>query len=527
MFKTLRLSFLLKNTYRVNGILYAIKQIPLLRKIIPDAVYQLRGFKIAANVLSVIWEILTVFAGKILYFLIMISAPIALYSEGEAKSGLFLHLLVMLTLIGAFTNSFMFNPTKDKYYAMMLLGMDAKEYTVVNYFYAVLKHIIGFALCGFGFGLAEQARVWQCVLIPFFAAGTKLAAAAYSLLLYEKKNKVRNENKLGAAGWLAVALMLAAAYGLPVVNINIPEAACVAIMCAGIVLGLLSVRKILTFKSYRAMYKILLNNSLNVQMDKQAQVKLQQEQSHKSISADKRITSSKKGFEYLNELFIRRHRKILWSAAQKIAIAVIVLVAGAVIVFRFDAEIRDKINNALMNALPYFVFVMYLVNRGTSFTRALFINCDHSLLTYSFYKKPRLILKLFQIRLREIIKVNLLPAFVIGVGLAVLLYASGGTDNPLNYAVLLVSVMAMSVFFSVHYLMLYYILQPYNAGTEMKSGAYRIIVSATYIVCYLMINFRVPTPVFGILTIAFCVLYCIVASILVYKLAPRTFRIRA
>lgn len=527
MFKTLRLSFLLKNTYRVNSILYTIKQIPLLKKVIPDAVYQLRGFKTAANVLSIIWEIFTVFAGKILYFLIMIAGPIALYSDLEADRGLFLHLLVMLTLIGAFTNSFMFNPTKDKYYAMILLGMDAREYTVVNYFYAVLKHIAGFALCGFVFGLGEEVKLWQCLLIPFFAAGTKLAAAAYSLILYEKKNKVRNENKLGITGWLAVALMLAVAYGLPVININIPEAACAAIMCAGIVSGLLSIRKIVTFKSYRAMYKILLNDSLNVQMDKQAQIKLQREQANKSISADKSITSTKKGFEYLNELFIKRHRKILWSAAQKIALVGLALVVGAVILFRFDLEIKEKINNALMNALLYFVFVMYLVNRGTSFTRALFINCDHSLLTYSFYKKPRLILKLFQIRLREIIKVNLLPAFVIGTGLAVLLYTSGGTDNPLNYAVLFVSVMAMSVFFSVHYLMLYYILQPYNAGTEMKSGAYRIIVSATYIVCYLMIHFRVPTLIFGILTIVFCVLYCIAASIVVYKFAPKTFRIRA
>ncbi len=33
----------------------------------------------------------------------------------------------------------------------------------------------------------------------------------------------------------------------------------------------------------------------------------------KAISADTSITSRKKGFEYLNELFIKRHRKILWQ----------------------------------------------------------------------------------------------------------------------------------------------------------------------------------------------------------------------
>ena len=110
-------------------------------------------------------------------------------------------------------------------------------------------------------------------------------------------------------------------------------------------------------------------------------------------------------------------------------------------------DLKEKINELIMTYLPYFVFIMYAINRGTGFTRALFVNCDHSLLTYSFYKQPGAILRLFQIRLREIIKINLLPAAVIGAGLAVLLYASGGTDNPLNYGVLLVSILCMSVLF--------------------------------------------------------------------------------
>ena len=32
MLKTLRISFALKNTYRVNGILHSLKQIPLLKQ---------------------------------------------------------------------------------------------------------------------------------------------------------------------------------------------------------------------------------------------------------------------------------------------------------------------------------------------------------------------------------------------------------------------------------------------------------------------------------------------------------------
>ena len=72
MNKTLRLSFALKNTYRVNSILYSLKQIPLLKRLLPQRLYQVRGLQVFANIISILWEIISVFGGKLLYFLLMI-----------------------------------------------------------------------------------------------------------------------------------------------------------------------------------------------------------------------------------------------------------------------------------------------------------------------------------------------------------------------------------------------------------------------------------------------------------------------
>ena len=72
MNRTLRISFSLKNTYRVNGILFSLKQIPVLRNLLPAALYKVRGLKIFANILSVLWEIVSAFIGKFLYLIIMI-----------------------------------------------------------------------------------------------------------------------------------------------------------------------------------------------------------------------------------------------------------------------------------------------------------------------------------------------------------------------------------------------------------------------------------------------------------------------
>ena len=165
------------------------------------------------------------------------------------------------------------------------------------------------------------------------------------------------------------------------------------------------------------------------------------------ISTDTSVTSNKNGFAYLNELFIKRHQKILWKSSEKITVGALAVLAVGIFAVLFFPETKEGINKILLNALPYFVFVMYLINRGVGFTRALFVNCDHSLLTYPFYKSPSNILRLFRIRLWEIMKINLLPASVIGVGLAFLLFLSGGTDNPINYVLIFVTITALSIFF--------------------------------------------------------------------------------
>ncbi len=180
-----------------------------------------------------------------------------------------------------------------------------------------------------------------------------------------------------------------------------------------------------------------------------------------------------------------------------------------------------------MKYLPYFVFIMYCINRSSSVTQAMFMNCDHSMLTYRIYRTPKVILGIFKERLKTLITINLMPAILIGMGLAVLLYISGGTDNPLNYMVLFVSIIAMSIFFSVHYLVMYYLLQPYNVNTELKSSTYKTVQGITYLVCWFMIQIQLPTLYFGIATIAFCVVYSLVSLYLAYKYAPKTFKLRA
>ena len=523
MLKTLRLSFSLKNTYRVNGILYSLKQIPLVKKLLPESLYRVRGLKIFANAVSVLWEVVSMFLWKFLYFATMVCGIGALY-EAMPPDRVFLHIFLFLTIIGAFLNTGLFNPTRDKYYALILMRMSAKEFALVDYGYTILKVMIGFLPCTLLFGGLFSVPLPLCLLLPFSVAGMKLTVAAGYLWDYEKRGTAYNENRFGKWIRIGAGLLLAAAYVLPAFGVTVPFAVSVGIFVAAAITGAVSICKILHFSDYRPMYQKILSQLFS-QMDTARAAN--KKAAENIISADAAITSRKKGFEYLNELFIRRHRKILWKSSLRIAAVCLALFLLICLAFFFEPETKTEINEILMTFLPYFVFIMYAINRGTVFTKALFMNCDHSLLTYSFYKQPKMVLKLFSIRLREIIKINLVPAAVIGGGLALLLWASGGTDHSLDYAMLVVSILCMSMFFSVHYLTIYYLLQPYNAGTEMKSGTYQIVLSVTYLACFLLMRLRMEILLFGMLCIAFCVLYGAAACILVYKLAPKTFRLRS
>lgn len=523
MNKTLKISFALKNTYRVNSILYALKQMLLIKMILPSVLYGARGLKIFANILSAIWEILSAFLGKFIYLMCIYAIVAYGYDGYSNKSELFLHMLLFLTIIGAFMNTNLFNPSKEKYYAVFLMRMDAKQYVLINYGYAILKVVIGFMPFMILVGSMLDLPLWLDVILPFSIAGLKLFVAATSLWDYEKRGLAYNENRLGKFLWAFVALMIIVACGLPAVNIAVPQIVSTALFIAFVPLGIIGAVKVIRFDEYKAVFRDLFAQTQPF-ADKKTQAL--RKQSEKYISADTSITSSRKGFEYLNELFIKRHKDILWSASKTITYVCLVLIAGAAAALYAFPEFKEETNHLILNWLPYFVFIMYIINRGTGFTQALFVNCDHSLLTYPFYKQPGMILKLFAIRLREIMKINALPALVIGAGLALLLFITGGTDNVLNYAVIIVSILCMSAFFSVHYLTIYYLMQPYNAATEIKNGMYQVVKVATYVVCYYMIKVRMPTIVFGTLTIVFCILYCMIACILVYRFAPKTFRLR-
>jgi len=64
------------------------------------------------------------------------------------------------------------------------------------------------------------------------------------------------------------------------------------------------------------------------------------------------------------------------------------------------------------------------------------------------------------------------------------------------------------------------------ARLEVKNATFSILNSFTYFVCYFAIGKKIPTLIFGTLISVFCIVYIVVALVLAYRLAPKTFKLR-
>lgn len=545
MLNVLLVSLKLKITYWVNSRLYGLRQIPGLKKIISDTVFSWGWVKSLLMTFGVIREVVYAFIFKFFYGIAMLVLPV-IFSDiiGLSVDGLIegtqtlsfdakdiwapiLHVFLFLTFAGGITNNDFFEATMDKHYAINLLRLDPRKYTLTNFGYFLLRSFMGFALLAFVSCKVFELPLWWTLLIPFFVASVKVIFANLNLLDYKIRNNPIMKKMGNIPRIILVFVFLVIGYGSIPVKWFVPEKVAFFIMLGTVVLGLASSWAIIRFPNYRGFCKYKIQEFLDTlgMIEKSMKVSAK-----KTIEKDPlTATSNKKGFEFLNELFIKRHRRILWKRAMILSLISLAVIGVGIVVMILpwiSIDIKEGIRDVILNSFTIFPFILYLMNRGREFTNILFMNCDHCLLTYSMFKEPRHILHLFRLRLVEISKINLLPATVIGVGLAIIMLVSGGTDNVLYYPLIVLAPMGISIFFSVHYLVLYYLLQPYNKETEVKSFLYSIIMGVTYLPCYLLVQADIDLLPFSLGAILFSVVYSVVALVLVYKFAPRTFRIR-
>ena len=417
----------------------------------------------------------------------------------------------------------------------MILRMDAKKYALSNYIVFLIRHFIGSIIASvivyFAIGYYP---LYMILFYPLYTIVIKVVCAVISIKFQSKNLAKENLSVFVSSLVVGVSAIWVLFAFVLFIFLNPPAIILVIATIIATPFMVVSWKKLFEYNDYKYLYKKLLyDNGLNAEKNIANNTEIQNYSKMLDANIDYEVKngasiSNKKGYDYFNDIFIRRHRSIYYKhclICSLIIFAIFAIFSVVGIIIQQDRLFR------LMRLLVEehvcgFLFVLYIVNRGEAYTKAYFYNCDCSMLTYNFYRKKETVINLFMIRLKSIIKYNMIPTIIIAIGVDVLYFIASG-EKTLFYIITPISILAMSIFFSVHYLFLYYVLQPYNEKMENKSVTYGLCTSLTYMACYLIYDKKISSLFFCPIMIGFTILYVIVAYFVINSFGYKKFKLNS
>ncbi len=540
MIKTLRQIIQLKTALWANAFLYYWQRLWLVGGWVPDSAYGSRRLKRVLSALALAARLLLEVCGKPLYLLCFMGLPAVLLAQQnpQAQGVAFLAqaLFFLSGVLGAFGDSQVFTVTRDKVTCIKYLHMDARTYLQA---FLAFKYVPLFLSWLLWLPLAAQAlggTPWQGAALWAMLFGTRMLGEAVQLLVFDRTGKVLSRSMVW--GWVLIAAGLAGAYapfllggGLSLGRLLLHPAAGAAFLALGA--GCLWYITV----GYRG-YEETFHRSLDLGFLLSTLLKASSGASTSSKEValreqDVRLPAQQRarleglhGYAYLNALFFARHRRQLMKPVYyRLLIAAYILAMGALFALKDPASAR-KVGESLTALLPFFVYLMYFMTVADKAARAMFYNCDKDLLHYAYYRLPHTVLKTFQLRL---VRVALYDVAVAGgVCLAAVGFRLLCGLAPFSADLLLfcAAILLLAVLFTVHHLGLYYLFQPYAENLQVKNPFFSIVNGVLFLLCFLCLQLEVGGLGFTVTVLLFTLGYTAAALVLVYRLAPRTFRVK-
>lgn len=543
MVRTLQQIIMLKATIVTNTFLYYLKRLWVIGKLVPDSVYGNRELKLILAVLFTILGQVVSLAGKALYILIFAVFPA--YLTGAAGSGVRFDSLVQILfflscIIGPLQDSVVFNVTKEKFTAVRYMKMDVEKYTRVYILYCYIPFALYFLLCVLVGAWLTGGSMWEGVCLWIVIMMMRAMGEAFQVWLFDQRGIVFSR-KTGWV-WIIIFLSVVGAYSVftpvgPVLTAEILfHPVLLVLIC---IVGVVSAWYILAGyrgyrqKLHRTVEEKWLFSSIVKQSSQSANEKavgMREQDLHADSNKMARVEKLH-GYEYFNALFFLRHRRQILKPVYYRLTAVGIFFLGGVALRIGAPEVAYLGAVNLTDFLPILVFIMYMMTVADKACKAMFYNCDKSMLKFGFYRNPKTLLSNFRIRLVKIAEYNLVIGAAICVAVAGFRGICGIWEFGQSMLLFCAAVLMLSVFFTVHHLFLYYVFQPYSEEMNVKNPFFQVINMAVYLICFLcyelqangVLTGNLPFTV-GVLVIT--VAYIVAALFLVYRYAPKMFRVK-
>lgn len=523
------------NTYKVafaersNGFIYYLKKLPLIGKKISEGLYRATEVKLILGFVATAFAFIFGFLGKAIYLGLMIMLPAVLIS-GESGNVIetALHIFFFLSFIlGPIVNALITDNQMEAYKMISLMRVEAGNYFKSKLIYKRIINFIHFLPIMMFVFSPLKGFILTVGFIAF-----KFIGEALQIFIYERTNIILNMKV-----WFTLTIMgvcLALAYLLPILGFTLQVSSFLFSIWGVIIILLMSALSliyIMQYKLYKEMYKETLAKISSFDKDAVmaeatfSDVKINEKKlSEKELNSDK--FKNKDGYEYLNAIFFMRHRKLLTVATKKRTAIILIIGAILIAVTIFIPDINQDLISALQKSGALWVFIMYMLSTSERVCKAMFFNCDVSLLRYGYYREGHVILSNFKARLKRILALNLIPAVAICICITAVIISAGGIKVVSSMIPIFISIICLSCFFSIHHLFLYYVIQPYTAQMTVKSPLFTIINMVVYFVAYMCINFDGSNYVFSIGVILVTLIYSSIALGVTYRVAPKTFKLR-
>lgn len=535
MIRNFNILLKLEFTTRFNRLVYRLKKLPVIKKIIPQSFYGNSLLKTVLYILSVLMRVFSNLMNIAAYGLFFYGLPFLFFFPGiiegnwpapEAYRVYFITIFIGISCIVSPIARFHFLPTGkyDAIYLIDSLRMRARDVAAICYIKRYLVDMVKFVLFFVVCVMLGWVTWLDAAALLLLMSGSRWLFNQISIVYY--KDKLFFEKNFKQVIIAIIVLAIFAGIAITKVTYIIPN---IVIWCLGILITALAI--LLYYSEYRTMNLYIplrkeAHGILDVlSLDNSAAMKETVKIKDKDFDVDETV-SNKKGFDFFNAAFFRRHRSYLWRPIRITTLIILGVVVALTLVMFFVKDVRGTAHGFFDTQLASLMLIAYFLNRGEKICQAMFFNCDSSMLVYRFYRKRENLLQNFMLRLKTLIQFHLLPALVMSVGMIVIMLASRYDASPIIYISVFLSVLFMNLIFCIHSLVLYYLLQPYNLQMEQVGFSHRIVTAVTYFVVYAFYSVDVPVVWFSLGLITLFVVYASVAAILVYKVAPKTFRLR-
>lgn len=293
-------------------------------------------------------------------------------------------------------------------------------------------------------------------------------------------------------------------------------------------ISIFAIKYLLRFDDYGKLLEVARTEDLDTNMDFEQIAN--DSLALKDSDVDTRATKNAHGYDLLNKLFFARHKRLLIKPLYKKAGILFALVLVALIGIRFaykDFDSNFGMNNIIIYTLPIFASILF---NSTNTNRALFLNCDRSLLQYGFYKEKEAVYDLYKLRYKSLLKINILGLLVglIYLGLAFFFFESVGFKSLIVCGIF---ILATYLFYVVYNLSIYYLFQPFNQEAALVGYMYQFWTSLLGYLNILLLPLimakidKYSLFILEILSIILLVLV-IIFHILVKVLGKNTFKIK-